>query len=152
LTADGQTALTAHYGGALHLWDVMNRKHLRKLAVTAKHPHWTALAPDGKTIALATGATELELWDPDGSRRHQVRTAAAVAGLGFTSDGALLLVADESGIVAAWDTRTGKKQKSLTCGDISLSETSDRLGTKPSAWFRLDGRIMAWADSGTIRP
>ena len=26
----------------------------------------------------------LELWDPDGGRRHQLHTAAPVVGLGFT--------------------------------------------------------------------
>ena len=42
LTADGRTA-TAHHGGALHLWDVANRQHLRKLArpwSTRPGPPW----------------------------------------------------------------------------------------------------------------
>src|SRR5262245_9499239 len=58
LSGDGRTALTAHYGGALHLWDIAGRKHLQKLAASAKHPHFTALAPDGKTVAVALSETE----------------------------------------------------------------------------------------------
>src|SRR5205807_648658 len=139
--ANGRTALTAHRGGALHLWDVPGRKHLRQLAGSTRFPqlYLTALAPDGKTVALAPGAAVLdlpvlaagtigllgsprepravlaasalfperpavlELWDPDRGRRHQLRTAAPVVGLSFTSDGASLLVADGDGCVTVWD-------------------------------------------------
>src|SRR5205823_594024 len=100
--------LTAHYGGELHLWDVAGRKHLRKLVASAKYPQFAALAPDGKTVALAAGAAQLELWDPDGGRRHEIRAAAPVVGLGFTPDGAALRVADTRGNVTTWDVRTGE--------------------------------------------
>jgi RNA polymerase sigma factor (sigma-70 family) len=152
LTADGRTALTAHYGGGVHLWDVTNRKHLRKLAATAEHPHFTAVAPDGKTVALAMASTELELWDLNGGRLHQMRSAAPLAGLGFTPDGASLLVADGNGSIAAWDVRTGKSQNVLTCEGVSQREPDARMGPKPSAWFRPDAKGVAWAINGTVRP
>src|SRR5262249_34926046 len=63
LSADGKLALTAHYGGEMHLWSVAEGKHVRKLDAKAKYPHFTALAPDGKTIALAAGEKEIELHD-----------------------------------------------------------------------------------------
>src|SRR6266568_1093052 len=50
LSANGRIALTAHYGGELHLWDLGGEKHLLKLDAKAKYPHFTALAPDGKTV------------------------------------------------------------------------------------------------------
>jgi RNA polymerase sigma factor (sigma-70 family) len=152
LTSDGRTALTAHGGGALHLWDVTNRKHLRKLAASAKCPHLTALAPDGKMVALAVGAAELELWDPDGGRRLQIRATAPIAGLGFTPAGASILVADRTGKIVEWDARTGKQRKSLACEGISLSRANQGTDAKPSAWFRPDGRAMAWADLSNVRP
>jgi WD40 repeat protein len=152
LTSDGRTALTAHGGGALHLWDVTNRKHLRKLAASAKCPHLTALAPDGKTVALAAGASELELWDPDGGRRLQIRATAPIAGLGFTPAGASILVADQNGKIVEWDARTGRQRKSLACEGISLSRANQGMDAKPLAWFRPDGRAMAWADLSNVRP
>jgi WD40 repeat protein len=152
LTSDGRIALTAHDLGELHLWDMTNRKHLRKLAASAKYPFLTALAPDGKAVGLAAGPTDLELWDPHSGRRHQIRTEATVAGLGFTPDGTLLQVAEGNGNVTAWDTRTGKNKTSLTCEGISLREADNRMGPKPSAWFRADGKAMAWVVGGsTIR-
>jgi WD40 repeat protein len=153
LTADGLIALTAHQSGELHLWDIKNRKHLRKLAGSAKYPHFTALAPDGKTLALSTSTTQLELWEPDGRKRHQIRTTSPVAGLSFTPDGATFLVADWKGNVERWDTRTGVKRSSLNCAGISLSvEVTDKeKWSVPLAWFRGDGKAMAWADDGTIR-
>ena len=152
LTADGQKALTAHSGGALHLWDVTNRKHVRKLAATAKYPHFSVLSPDGKAPALVSGTTELELWEPNGGRLHQIRTMAAVAGLGFTPDGTSLFVAERSGNIGVWNVRTGTKQKSLTCPGISLMEPDARMGPWLSAWFRPDGEMIAWSVFGTIRP
>lgn len=152
LTRDGRTALTAHSGGGLHLWDVRDRKHLRRLPAVARQPHFAAIAPDGKTIALATEATEVELWDPAGGRRYQLRTAAPVAGLGFTPDGASLLVADGGGRVTTWDARTGMRQNSLTCEGISLRKPDDRTGLKPAAWSRSDGKALAWGVNGTVHP
>jgi RNA polymerase sigma factor (sigma-70 family) len=153
LTANGRAALTAHRGGALHLWDVPGRKHLRKLAGSTSFPHvyLTALSPDGKTVALAPGAAVLELWDPDGGRRHQLRTAAPVVGLSFTPDGASLLVADGDGCVTVWDVQTGKKRKALACEDVSLRGTDGNIQPRPSAWFRSDGKVMAWGIPGVIR-
>jgi hypothetical protein len=43
--------LTDHYGGELHLWDIPNRKHLRKLAAKSKYRHFTQLSPDGNAVA-----------------------------------------------------------------------------------------------------
>jgi RNA polymerase sigma factor (sigma-70 family) len=153
LTANGHTALTAHRGGAIHLWDVPGRKQLRQLAGSTKLPHLylTALAPDGKTVALAPEAAVLELWDPDGGRRHQLRTAAPVVGLSFTSDGASLLVADGDGCVTVWDVQTGKKRTALSCEGISLRGTDGHIQPRPSAWFRSDGKVMAWAVVGAVR-
>src|SRR5262249_3181998 len=73
IRTNGGTAVTAHRDGALHLWDLASRKPLRKLAGSTRLPYLylTPLAPDGKTVALASGAAVLELWDPDGGRRHQ---------------------------------------------------------------------------------
>lgn len=159
LTADCGTALTAHsIGGVLHLWDVSKRAHLRKLAVSAKYPHFTALAPDGKTIAVAVGTDELELWEPDGAKQHQLKLSAAVAGLAYTPDAAALRVADANGGITIWDVGSGKKQNSIMCDGVQVfqgtrpSPTADRMGPKPAAWFGPDGKLMVWSDRGVLRP
>jgi WD40 repeat protein len=157
VTPDGRTALTAHYAGALRLWDVPNRKHVRKLVAAAKYPHLTAMAADGKTVALAAGAEQLELWEVDGGRRHELPCAALVVGLGFTPDGASLRVAEGDGNITEWDVRTGKKAGPLHCDGISIRRMDDpkyaeKMGQKPSAWFRPDGKAMAWVDGLTVRP
>lgn len=157
LSADGRTALTAHYEGEVHLWDVANRKHLRKLPMIALRPHFTALSPDGKTVAYATGDYGLDLCDLDGNRRRPLAATGALAGFGFTSDGASLRVAhvaDGKGNVVSWDVESGKPQgASLTCPGIgSTWKLDDQMGPARIAWFRRDGQALAWTYGGVIRP
>jgi WD40 repeat protein len=153
LTADSGSALTAHANGALHLWDVKNRKHVRKLVPTAKYPYFSALDPTGKRVVLATGATQLELWDSGGERHDQIHTTAPVVGLGFAPDGTLLRVAEGNGDVTTWDIQTGKLRLTLHCEGIPPRLAFDAdMGPMPAAWFGKDGKMMAWATAGAIRP
>src|SRR5262249_4192150 len=150
---DNTTALTAHYKGALHLWDVTNRRHLRKLAVNAKYPQFTRLAPDGKTFVFAAGANELVLWDTKGSRLQPLRTKAPVAGLAYAGDGSSILVDDARGCIVDWDVQTGQLQGIKNCAGISLDRGNHDLtgGPRPTAWFRTDRKAMAWADGQNVR-
>jgi len=146
LTADGRTALTAHDGGVLHLWDLTQRKHLRKLTVSAKLPHFAAMAPDGQTVAVASSANEIESRNMAGGLRHRLGIEAQLVGLGFRPDGSLQ-VAQGNGTITIWDVRTGTTHSSFTCPGISTTREDG-----PSAWFESQGNRMAWEVAGTVRP
>lgn len=153
LTADGRTVAVAHYDGEMHLWDVEKREHLKQRTSRAPHPHLTALAPDGKTVAVVTGATRVELQEPEGGRRHALELGGRLMGMSFVGKGTTLITADADRRVVTWDVNTGKPLQTTTC-DPSLFQWNAKSGTDLSvrAWFRADGKALAWDDVGTIRP
>jgi WD40 repeat protein len=151
LSADGNTALTAHYGGELFLWDIGGEKQLRKLEAKAKYPHFTALAPDGKTVALATDDKTIELHDVAKGLRHKLTTKALVYGIGFNADGTILNIAESDGRVSSWDTGSGAEKTRLTTCDQLPAFSDPRRGSKDWAWFPPDGKTVAWGQISTLR-
>jgi RNA polymerase sigma factor (sigma-70 family) len=152
MSADGTTALTAHAKGQIHLWNLPGRKHLREVPASPVYvgtPHLTTLSPDGQTIAVVVGDREIELWNATGTRRLSLRSKSPVLALGFVPDQAALKVAEENGTVVAWDTQTGKRLHTLACLDEPL-HAGWRGGGKKSAWFRQDGKMVVWSETGAV--
>lgn len=63
-------AVSRHLGGNLggndmevRLWDVRTGQLVGCLAEPGIDPHFVALSPDGKTLAVPTGGTMIRLWD-----------------------------------------------------------------------------------------
>jgi WD40 repeat protein len=152
VTADGRTAFTAHYGGELRLWSVADRKQIRVLEAKAKYPNLTALAPDGKTVALASADQTIELHSIDGGLQHKVTTGTDVAGMAFAADGESLYVAEYDGTISTWNVRTGKQERRLTTCQGILEFNDSRLGPRIAAWFSPNSSMMAWLDGYMIRP
>ena len=123
---------------------------MRKLKEAAHYPHFTAISPDGKSVALAASATDVDLWDLGTGQHRTFRTTSPIAGLGFASHGASLRVAQHSGTVTTWNARTGRKIGSLACGSATPYPPDARMGPRPV--FRADGNAMAWGSGlGTVR-
>jgi WD40 repeat protein len=150
LTSDGHVAMTAHYGGEVHLWNVAEGKHIRKLPTAAKYPHLTALSLDGKTVALSAGSKEIELDDSEGGLRHKIATRSKVVGLGFSADGATLHLA-QGEEVTNWDVISGKQLGAMAAIDAVPGGSNDQMGPKIEAWFRPDARFMAWTRGNSVR-
>lgn len=152
MTPDGKTALTAHHGGELHLWSIVTRKHLGRLPMATAYPQLTALSPDGKAVALSASEVDIEIRDLAGKLLYKVRATAPIGGIAFTPDGTMLRAADWHGNVLSWDVNTGKSHPVLNCEGIRVSwEKDQRRGPKPTAWFRADGKMVAWSTGSVIR-
>jgi len=71
VSADGALlAVSRHLGGNLQgndmevrLWDISTGQSVGCLAELGTDPHFVALSPDGKTLAVPTGGTMIRLWD-----------------------------------------------------------------------------------------
>ena len=94
-----------------------------------------AFSPDGQTVATATGAPSVTLWDVSNHtiRRRFAESPEAVRALAFSLDGARLAIGGDAKIVTLLDLLTGKKPNKLT----------GHLGPITSIAFSTDGRTVA---------
>ena len=104
-----------------------------------------ALAPDGRTAALATRKRKVLLWDIEIDECVRVLNAhrSVVWSVVFTSDGRQLLTTGKDGTAKLWHLDTGKVAKTFQCGaavfDATLSSDGRRLATASE-----DGVVRLW--------
>ncbi len=109
---------TLAIGGSdeMHLWDIVNNKHITQLGGHIRTVKSVAFSPDGRTLTSG-GADELFIWDIDsGARIMSIGGHAAL----FTS----MTISPNDNIIATstyekmylWDTKTGKPIKSIHAG------------------------------------
>jgi WD40 repeat protein len=161
-SADGKRLLCSNSQGAW-LWDVATGKELLK--VPSSHWDWQkaasidevfraarpALAPDGKTVAVAAGLG-FRLWDVDTGKEL---TAAdghldGVASVAFSAAGNRVLTAAAYGPMMLWDAQTGRPVRVFQFTWDPLREGPIR-GTGTGPWKKLlvqgafapDGRTVA---------
>jgi WD40 repeat protein len=133
-------------------------------------PGGVAFAPDGKTVAVATDAGRVHLFDRDGKPTAQFKTGekAALATVGLSADGKLL-TAQNSGSTSreliAWDRATGRiawtqehkgghglaftpdSKLIVECGSRSFASTVDAAdGLPPGNGDRKDASFDSMAE------
>jgi WD40 repeat protein len=98
---------------------------------------WTvAAAPDGKTVATASGDGTVKVWDvASGKERATLRHAPHARGLAFSADGSKLASGGIDGSVILWDTGTWQERSLL----LGHSDLVFAVGFAP------DGRTLASA-------
>lgn len=158
-TNDGKKLVTVdHRDGMLRIWNVEAGKEERSFQAVPEaekkqsHHVWrTALAPDGKTMAVAYDAVGagrrlgfrsaphlVRLWDvASGQAEHTLDGHwHYVLDMAFSPDGRLLVSAGGKGSAFVWDAATGKRVAALPDGLPS--------GASAVAFSR-DGRFLAAA-------
>jgi WD40 repeat protein len=177
-TPDGKQLVAAHWG--MHregcpvgLWDVAKRERVRSLDEDVNDVAFTgaAVAPDGKTVALAGGwsargneGSKLVFWDlasgdevgqvtglpiPAGGRRNEVTAFHAVA---YSPDGRTL-AALLGGRVFLAEVASRKFRGQMTFPSPNGEARTMREGIVPGALaFTRDGRtLVAGCSDGVIR-
>jgi RNA polymerase sigma factor (sigma-70 family) len=162
-TPDGKHLITASRDQTVRLWDAATGKELRRFdrsprpgekagvadangrmmvfGLDPARPFVVALAPDGKTLAAASGA-RLILWDVASGkelRRLPAPPLGASAALGF-ADGGKKLVLAVAGSTHAWDTATGKRLKGATGPAMPAAAVVYALGEEV---LSPDGKLLA---------
>lgn len=140
-SSDGQTLAVLHrhfyerdYPGEVAIWDVGSEFQLLTPASRAS-PVWAmALAPDGQTVALATGEQTITLWD---ARAAEVRGTFPALGsrlesLAYAPDGRLLAGGNVAGNVQIWDVATGRE----------LADVAGHTGRVSGVAFTPDGKFL----------
>lgn len=117
---DGKALLAGGVRPFFCLYDAGTGKELRRFEGHKNDVRCLALSPDGKIIASAA-ERELRLWDVQtGKMIGELKLTndmpwmpSQLRSLAFASDGKLLAVGDETGIVELWDVAARKQQHQL---------------------------------------
>lgn len=115
-TPDGERLASGSWDKSVALWDAVTLEELDRLEHDSG-VHRLAIAPDGRTLAVALSAS-IWLWDL--SSRERLRTLDQVGStttdLAFSPDGARLYAANRDRTLRAWDVSTGDELRSLPLG------------------------------------
>jgi WD40 repeat protein len=125
----------------VRVWDLESARELRGIRNLAVRRG--AIAPDGKTFALAHHG-EVEIWDlPTGKKTHLIKTEhPGIVALAFSADGKVLAIANAGHSVTLWATATGKP----------LFPVSGHSREVRSIAFSPDGKLLASAGrDGLVR-
>jgi WD40 repeat protein len=166
LSPDGKTLATwgKHYarmigedqqaGQVLQSWDVASGKERRRFTMDRANANVTnaVFAPDGKTLAVASGLSTFHLFDVESAR--ELRRFSGRRGLttllDFSPDGKTLAAGNFEGLVQAWHVDSGHRL------DLAAAPKSRLLGFGfPAAGhvlaLGLQGRNLVWWDAVTGR-
>jgi len=102
---DGQRVITAGWDREVCTWAVRRPERTRLVEPFDEPVSAAALAPDGRTLAVALNAGyKVFLIDPDAGRMHNrlMSDEGVVFSLAFSPDGSLLAAGDTAGRVALW--------------------------------------------------
>lgn len=133
----GSALAAATENGIVMEWDPVTGRRLATLnprrSVGDNGARSVAFSPDGKvlavgysdgTIQLWNQATKLKIGGPMPTTDVQGGTGAPIANLEFSPDGSLLLSANSSSAVAAWETRQYTNPYAALCGQVGAPDES----------------------------
>ncbi len=129
---DGQTVAAAPGSKAVYLLDVdtgqarILRGHNDRVVVLD-------FSPGGDSLAVATWAGDVGIWDLNRSDLRLLGNAGRVGALAFSSNGRLVATGGRDGIVRLWNTETGVLEKQL----------QGHTGQVNDVHFSRDGRLLA---------
>ncbi|MCL2119877.1 MAG: protein kinase, partial [Planctomycetaceae bacterium] len=105
LTSDGRFVVSASWDQTIRLWNVDKGELIRTFDERLKSVCCVAFSPSARTVAVATAAGNLHLFDPTNGKTTAVWTAhpEAVNTLRFSRDGRHLVTGGDDGKVIVWD-------------------------------------------------
>lgn len=121
-SADGSKIVTAALDGTAIVWDVEQRKIIHLLdPMSGINIWWATFSPDGRTVAVATDAGIVGLWDTEtGTKLSTLKVhKEGVRYVEFTSDGARLVTASIDRTAAIVDLASGTVMQRFVHSSIS---------------------------------
>src|SRR5205807_1213252 len=103
---DGKRLATAGAGEGnfVRIWDHETGQLLHTLRMSMWPFHGLAFSPDSRLLALATGSTEVPLYDVGtGAEAARLKGHAAMAAVAFSPDGKRLVCGGADRLIQVWD-------------------------------------------------
>lgn len=153
LSADGETMAVGLANEAVQLFETGTGKKLPSpIGVQRnKQLYGVAMAPDGKTLAIAGLFPNVHLASPDSDKKlavlhgHKDDTFTyAVLAAAFSSDGALLATGSEDRTAAIWHVASGKRLATMQGHQFAISS----LAFSPDSALLATGRRFAEPTEG----
>ena len=106
---DGSWLVSGSIDGTVKLWDVATGQVLRTMDV-GERVRGVAVAPDGRSVAVATEEGSLSVWGiPDGDRWMTVSSdGGSLIDVSFSPDGTRIASASDDGAARIWKADTGE--------------------------------------------
>lgn len=153
---DGRLLAAGDTEGTVRLWNPLTGQAAGKLIRVGTgfgrsdifdDVNGMAFSPDGKLLAIATSAGNVQLWDPLTGVRHGTLLRAGggpfgrVSGVAFSPDGKILAT-NGNGFIRLWDPLTGKPD------GAPLQSHSSGAGGGNGVAFSPDGMLLAASNGG----
>lgn len=134
----------------LEIWDVANAKTVSTATVPEKALRTLAFAPDGRSIAGATEAGTVHVWDCATGRMQATLLPAGsnvrpVSSLSYSRSGKLLAAGRADGCVEVWDASSGRERLSIQPGSRSVTALAFSPSDRALAVGLLRQPTTVWA-------
>ena len=140
-TPDGRAVISGS-DGTVRLWDASTGKEIRTLTGHPPGVTAAALAPDGKTLAVACQDKTLRLWDvATGKQVRQLAGTRYAGRLTFSPDGKALAVVGDDHVLRLHNAATGKEIRDYG---------PHREDLHGAAAFSPDGKTLAAGNRGGV--
>ena len=151
LSTSGATAYTAALDGRTIFWDIAGTRRLATPFTTGapfvtekdEFPKELAIAPDGRSLAIAQVNGHVDLYSTGSMRRERtVRALRQSAAVDVSPDGHTLAVAGEKGQADVFDARTLRP----------IGELKGMRSNSQAVTFSPDGKLVAAGELGSSTP
>jgi RNA polymerase sigma factor (sigma-70 family) len=145
---DGKSIIASDFYSGVHVWDVAEGKEVRRFFRDDYYCHGLALSPDGRTLAVALGGSDVRLCDPRSGRELGPLPIPkdpidSVSQLVFSPDGSLLATGTGRGSIRIWEVATRRLVRKVTfaanVGKVAFSSDGKLLAC--GTW---DGHCRLW--------
>jgi WD40 repeat protein/serine/threonine protein kinase len=144
LTPDGRLAAAGHDDGSVLLWDAETGRLVQTIGLGRAFISMLRFSPNGRRMAIGTGDDIRIYGTREGRELVHIREKIEKQGLGFSSDGERLLLANCNRLLI-WDAQTGQQVMALSGFGGCVSQLAfDSTGQILAGASDEEGKVYVW--------
>ncbi len=145
LHRDGETVVTGHYNGSVHMWNIKTGKHLGLLTKVTQRVAGASFSPDGSMLVFSGAARGASLWDWNKREpKGMLECGQGVWPVLFSPDGSLIAAGTYDGSIELWDACTYARVASIKGHDRLVAALNFSHDSSVLASGSDDGMVKIW--------